>query len=113
MSLSPDLATIQDAVRQLIISVSNIKTLKAAEIGDDQLLFDGSLGLDSIDLLELVIALQRKYGIKLKNDAAGQQALRCVASLSTAVADYLTNSETNAMGEAAPTGGAAATAALT
>ena len=44
-------------------------------IKNDESLFGGDLGLDSIDSVELIVLLDREYGIKIKNPADGRQIL--------------------------------------
>jgi acyl carrier protein len=67
-------------VENLMLNVS------AAEIGDDQLLFGpGSLGLDSVDALQLVVALDKTFGLKIADPAAAQQILRSVNTMADAV----------------------------
>lgn len=51
-------------LKELIISSLALEDLKPADIDDAAPLFGTGLGLDSIDALELVLALQRKYGFK-------------------------------------------------
>lgn len=54
----------------------------AADIGDDQLLFGpGSLGLDSVDALQLVVALEKHFGFKIADSAAAREILRSVATI--------------------------------
>jgi acyl carrier protein len=58
-------------IKELIISSLELEDISAEEIGDDETLFGDGLGLDSIDALELGVALQKKYGVKIdsqKND---------------------------------------------
>jgi acyl carrier protein len=58
-----------------------------AEIGDDQLLFGpGSLGLDSVDALQLVVALDKNFGVKVADPEAAKEILRSVNSMAAAVA---------------------------
>ena len=56
-------------VKQLIIDTLELEDVEAAEIIDDEPLFVEGLGLDSIDALEIGLALQKQYGIKLKSDS--------------------------------------------
>lgn len=56
---------LEDELKQLIVDTLALEDVVPAEIDASQPLFGAGLGLDSIDALELGIALQRKYGIKL------------------------------------------------
>ncbi|MGH7150849.1 MAG: phosphopantetheine-binding protein, partial [Planctomycetota bacterium] len=51
------------------------------EIQGDAPLFGGSLGLDSIDALELVLAVERDFGVRIQDDAVGREALASVRAL--------------------------------
>jgi acyl carrier protein len=58
----------------------------SAEIGDDLPLFGpGSLGLDSVDALQLVVALDKHFGLKIRDQEAAKQILRDVNSIVQAV----------------------------
>jgi len=74
-------------LKEFIIETMNLEDITPDEIGDDTLLFaDDGLGLDSIDALELVLALKKKYGIMLEaNDEKSREHLRSVATLATLV----------------------------
>jgi acyl carrier protein len=62
----------------------------AAEIGDDQLLFGpGSLGLDSVDALQLVVALDKNFGLKIPDPAAAKRILQSVNTIAEAVREKL------------------------
>ena len=58
-----------------LITYLNLLDVKAEEIKDDEPLFGGDLGLDSIDSVELIELLDREYGIKIKNPTEGRQIL--------------------------------------
>ncbi|HZS68768.1 MAG TPA: phosphopantetheine-binding protein [Burkholderiales bacterium] len=58
----------------LVVDVLHLEEIRPEEIGDDTLLFaDEGLGLDSIDALELGVALQKKYRLKFER---GDQRIR-------------------------------------
>jgi acyl carrier protein len=58
----------------------------AEEIADDQLLFGpGSLGLDSVDALQLVVALDKNFGLKIPDPGAAKEILQSVNSIAEAV----------------------------
>lgn len=61
--------------KEHLITYLNLLDVKAEEIKDDEPLFGGDLGLDSIDSVELIVLLDREYGIKIKNPTEGRQIL--------------------------------------
>lgn len=79
--------TLRQELKGFIIETMNLEDITPAEIGDDTLLFaEDGLGLDSIDALELVLALKKKYGIVLEaNDDKSREHLRSVATLAALI----------------------------
>ena len=60
--------------------------IKPEEIGDDQPLFGpGSLGLDSVDALQLVVALEKNYGLKISDAEAARSILKSVDNIAHAI----------------------------
>ena len=57
-------------IKALIIEALRLEDVAPADIDANAPIFGGGLGLDSIDALELGVAIQKKYGIKLSGDAA-------------------------------------------
>ncbi len=56
------------------------------QIGDDQPLFGpGSLGLDSVDALQLVVALEKNYGLKIPDAAVARKTMQTVSHIAAAV----------------------------
>lgn len=60
---------LEQEVKQLIIDVLQLEDVTAQDIDSDAALFVEGLGLDSIDALELGVALQKRYGISLSADS--------------------------------------------
>jgi acyl carrier protein len=58
-----------------LITYLNLLDISIDDIKEDEPLFGGDLGLDSIDSVELIVLLDREYGIKIKNPADGRQIL--------------------------------------
>ncbi len=56
-------------IKQMIIDVLDLEDIDVEDIVDDEALFVEGLGLDSIDALEIGLALQKRYNIKLKADS--------------------------------------------
>lgn len=74
-------------IKDVIISSLELEDIKAEDIKDDEPLFGEGLGLDSIDALELGVALKKKFGIKFSSENADNR--QHFASVS-ALADYIT-----------------------
>jgi acyl carrier protein len=72
-------------VKQMLVENLMLK-ITAAEIGDDQPLFGpGSLGLDSVDALQLVVALDKNYGLKLSDTEVARKTMQTVNSIAAAI----------------------------
>jgi acyl carrier protein len=78
-----------NAIKQRIktMMVENLMLqVTAEEIGDDQPLFGpGSLGLDSVDALQLVVALDKTFGLKIADPAAAKEVLQSVNTIVAAI----------------------------
>ena len=55
--------------------------IKPEEIANDMPLFDAGLGLDSIDALEIVLELQRSFGVEITDEEVGKRVLRSVGTI--------------------------------
>ena len=58
----------EQKLSELIVEVLNLEDISAEEIGAEEPLFGDGLGLDSIDALELAMAISKDYGVQLKAD---------------------------------------------
>ncbi len=77
-------------VKNLIIESLNLEDVKPEDIDPSAPLFGEGLGLDSIDALELAMAIKKKYGISTKTDDEKNHAIfRSVQSLSSFIDDEL------------------------
>lgn len=72
-------------LKQQIIESLNLQGMKPEDIDDNAPLFGEGLGLDSIDSLELMVLLERNYGIKIEDAREGRKVLTSVQSM----ADYI------------------------
>ena len=64
-----DRSALENELKQLIIDTLVLEDLEARDIDTDAPLFIEGLGLDSIDALELAMALQERYGVEIHDDA--------------------------------------------
>lgn len=76
-----DTASLRENLKRLIVESLRLEGLTTDKIGDDTPLFGEELGLDSVDALELVVALEKEYGIKIKSHEFDKNAFASVAAL--------------------------------
>lgn len=72
-------------LKEEIIEALNLVEMTPEDIDENDALFGDGLGLDSIDALELIVLLDKKYGIKLANPAEGKAIFKSIAT----IADYV------------------------
>ncbi len=72
-------------LKQQIIDALNLEGVTPEDIDDDAPLFGDGLGLDSIDALEIIVILDKYYGIKLANASEGKAIFKSIGS----IADYI------------------------
>jgi len=85
-------------VKRLVVETLRLDGLRPEEIGDDEPLVGGRLGLDSVDLLELVVALERELGVAVPGEAIGGDAFASPRAL----ADWLAAHAAAAVRDGAP-----------
>jgi acyl carrier protein len=68
-------------VKQLIIERLQLEGMQSDDIEDAAPLFGEGLGLDSIDALELVIGIEKTFGVKIQDEEVGAKAFSSVDSL--------------------------------
>ena len=82
-------AALKQDIKRLMIENLMLQ-ISADEIGDQKALFGpGSLGLDSVDALQLVVALDKQYGLKIPNPERAREVLQNVSTMAEAVAQHL------------------------
>jgi acyl carrier protein len=83
-----DSTELKAQIKQMLVENLMLK-ISAAEIGDDQPLFGpGSLGLDSVDALQLVVALEKNYGLKLSDTEVARKVMQNVNTLAAAIQEH-------------------------
>ena len=78
---------IADLKGQIAVQLK-LKNIRREDIGDDQPLFEGGLGLDSLDVLELIVLLKQKYKLRISNPEDGLKVFRSVRTM----AEFITAS---------------------
>ena len=83
-----DIDQLKDEVKKLLVENLMLQQ-KPEEIADGLALFGpGGLGLDSVDALQLVVALEKSYGLKIADPAAAKETLANVNTIVSAVAKH-------------------------
>lgn len=80
-----ELAEIRQKLKLLLVENLNLQGVTAEQIKDDGPLFGGDIGLDSLDAVEIVVILQRHFGVEIKDMDVGRKVFQSVNSL----ADYV------------------------
>jgi acyl carrier protein len=81
-----EITEIAERVKRLIVENLHLDGLQPEMIDEDAPLFGEGLGLDSVDALELVVAVEKEFGIKIKSNEIGREVFSSVATLSRFIA---------------------------
>lgn len=81
---------LKEELKGKIIEVLNLEDVAVADIDDSDALFGDGLGLDSIDALELIVLLDKEYGIKLSDPKQGKSIFESINTM----ADYIAKNRT-------------------
>ena len=76
-----------DQLKGEIIEQLNLEDLTKESIDADAPLFGEGLGLDSIDALELIVLLEKNYGIKVANPADGKKIFQSIRTMAQYIQD--------------------------
>ncbi len=74
-------------LKKLIIQRLKLEEVSPEDIGNDDSLFGEGLGLDSIDALELVLGLEKEYGVIIPDAEVGQKVFQSVRTIAQYVVD--------------------------
>lgn len=77
-------------LKKEIIEVLNLEGITPEDIDENAPLFGEGLGLDSIDALELIVLMEKNYGIKLANAAEGREIFKSVRVMAEYVKEHRT-----------------------
>jgi acyl carrier protein len=81
----------EELIEQLkvqIIKQLNLEDMEPDDIDPDDPLFGNGLGLDSIDALELIVLLEKEYGIRIENPKDGQQIFYSITSMAKYITEH-------------------------
>ena len=76
-----DAAQLRMDLKELLVTRLRLHGVSPESIGDEDPLVQGPLGLDSIDILEIALAVEEVYGLKITDEQLGQAAFRSISAL--------------------------------
>ena len=79
------MADLNTELKQYIIEALNLEDMTPDDIDDEASLFGEGLGLDYIDALELIVLMEKHYGIRLASAAEGKEIFKSIQTM----ADYV------------------------
>jgi acyl carrier protein len=73
--------TIKEQLKKILVEELNLEDISPEDIEDDAPLFGEGLGLDSLDAVEIVVLLEKHFGVEVKNLDEGREAFRSINAL--------------------------------
>lgn len=82
--------SLKTELKEKIIDALNLEDLEVSDIDDKDILFGEGLGLDSIDALELIVLLDKDYGIKLSDPKEGRAIFHSIDTMAQYIVTHRT-----------------------
>ncbi|MCO6147284.1 phosphopantetheine-binding protein [Flavobacterium sp. NRK1] len=81
---------LKQELKEKIIDVLNLEDIQVEDVNDNDALFGDGLGLDSIDALELIVMLDKDYGIKLADPKEGKAIFQSIETMAKYISENRT-----------------------
>ena len=81
---------LKQELKENIIEQLNLEDMIPDDIANDDMLFGDGLGLDSIDALELIVMLDKSYGIKLTDPKEGRAIFESIDTMANYISEHRT-----------------------
>lgn len=82
------MSELKQELKEKIIDILNLEDLSPSDIEDNDALFGDGLGLDSIDALELIVMLDKDFGIQLNDPKKGKEIFKSISVLADYIAEH-------------------------
>lgn len=76
-----ELAQIREDLKEMLVRDLSLEDIRPEDIKDDEILFAEGLGLDSLDAVEIIVLLQRNFGLNVKDVKEGKEILYSIDTL--------------------------------
>jgi len=81
--------TVKEQLKKLIVEELNLEEISPEDIEDDAPIFGEGLGLDSLDAVEIVVILEKHFGVQVKSLDEGREAFRSVNALAAYIEERM------------------------
>lgn len=81
---------LKQELKEKIINILNLEDVQVEDVNDNDPLFGEGLGLDSIDALELIVMLDKEYGIKLADPKEGKAIFQSIETMAKYISEKRT-----------------------
>ncbi len=88
-SQEKSLEEIRKELKEFVVMDLALEDIKPEDIGDEEILFEGGLGLDSLDAVEIVVLVQRTYGLEIADEEQAREIFKSMDTLARWIHEHL------------------------